>query len=110
ARSPSSSSRSSSASRASVRSARRLQPMPAANATVTAVAMASKTDAMNSAMPVSGAPKTLADARQRGDEGGGEEGGEDPQQAAPFLADRPVCQQPPAEQHFRQQQHDGGQA
>ena len=51
-----------------------------------------------------------ADARQRGDETGGEERGEDPQQAAPFVAERPMRQQPPAELDFRRQQHDGGEA
>ena len=45
-----------------------------------------------------------ADARQRGGEGGGQDRRRDPHQAAPFVAERPVRQQPPAEQRFRQQQ------
>ena len=60
--------------------------------------------------PKPGRQRPGADARQRGGEGGGQQRDQNPDEAAPFLAERPVRQQPPAEQRFRRQQQHGGEA
>src|SRR5262249_37426432 len=57
--------------------------------------------------PKSGWKRPRPDARQRGGKCGAKKSRKNPQEAAPFIPDRPVRDQPPAEQSFGNQKQNG---